>query len=298
MAPEFQDRAIDIRLAGASFSGRTLDEKVVNPFLQDKQIPCSKGPYLAVFRRQVQFDESSRGGMKDKSGYDALLICITHLEELNAKRHLERFVSYLLTKFIEMRESANITLRRIQRLSLEQYDVLLVSLLATPSGGRFPVLFTVAAFNTLKRHFSIEWEIAFQGINVADSASGMGADITIKQAGKVVLAAEVTERTVDKTRVVSTFNTKISPSEIEDYLFITKSLSPDVEARQQAAQYFAQGHEINFLEIKNWIITLLATIGKTGRATFNTEVMALLERPDVPRFVKVAWNEKLSGLLS
>src|SRR6266849_10300319 len=65
----YQDRTIDIRrpyvdLGEKSFSGRTLDERVVNPFLQDKQIPCSKGPYLAVFRRQVQFDQSSRGGMK------------------------------------------------------------------------------------------------------------------------------------------------------------------------------------------------------------------------------------------
>jgi hypothetical protein len=149
-----------------------------------------------------------------------------------------------------------------------------------------------------EKHFDQDWEIAFQGINVADSASGTGADVTIKQADKILLAVEVTERKVDKTRIVSTFHTKISPSQIEDYLFVTKSLNPDEEAKRQAEQYFAQGHEINFLEIKNWIITILATIGKHGRATFNTELMSLLERPDIPRFVKVAWNQKLSHLLS
>src|SRR5260370_10050300 len=177
-----QDRSIDIRrpyvdLGEGSFSGRTLDEKVVNPFLQDKQIPCSKGPYLAVFRRQVQFDQSARGGMKDKAGYDALMVCLTHLESQIGKKDVERFISYLLSKFIELREAANISLRRIQRLSLDQYDALLVSLLATTSGGRFPVLFTLAVFNTLKKHFSQDWEIAFQGINVADSASGTGSAI-------------------------------------------------------------------------------------------------------------------------
>src|SRR5260370_21917704 len=113
-----QDRAIDIRrpyvdLGERSFSGRTLDERVVNPFLQDKQIPCSKGPYLAVFRRQVQFDQSSRGGMKDKTGYDALMICLTHLESLTGKKDVERFISYLLSKFIALREAANIGFRRI-----------------------------------------------------------------------------------------------------------------------------------------------------------------------------------------
>lgn len=42
------DPFIDIRLPyvnqGANaFNGRTLDERVVNPFLQNKAIPCSKG---------------------------------------------------------------------------------------------------------------------------------------------------------------------------------------------------------------------------------------------------------------
>jgi hypothetical protein len=299
----YQDRSINIRRpyvdqGQGSFSGRTLDEKAVNPFLQEKQIPSSKGPYLAVFRRQVQFDKSARGGMKDKAGYDALMVCIDDLERMTSKKEIEHFISCLLVKFIELREAANIALRRIQRLSLDQYDVLLGDLLETPSGGRFPVIFTVAAFNALKKQFGLKWDIAFQGINVSDAASGAGADITIREASKVVLAVEVTERPVGKARVVSTFNAKISPAGIEDYLFITKSAEPDEQAKQQASQYFAQGHEINFLEIKNWIVNLLATIGKSGRATFNNELMNLLERPDVPKLVKVAWNEKLSALLA
>jgi hypothetical protein len=299
----YLDRKLNVRkpyidLGADAFSGRTLDERVINSFLQDKQIPASKGPYLAVFRRQVQFDDSSRAKMRDTAGYDALMICMSYLERLKSKKELDLYVRYLLTKFIELREAANIPLRRIQRFSLDQYDRLLTRVLATASGGRFPVLFTVAVYQTLRRHFHLQWDIQFQGINVADAASGSGADITISHASKVVLAVEVTERTVNKARVVSTFNTKISPAQIEDYLFITKSASPDSEAKQQADQYFAQGHEINFLEVKNWIVTVLATLGKGGRTIFNEELMILLDSPDVPRIVKVSWNEKLSNLLS
>ena len=32
-----------------SFNGRTLDEKVVNPFLQDRMIPCSEGHIWQAF---------------------------------------------------------------------------------------------------------------------------------------------------------------------------------------------------------------------------------------------------------
>jgi hypothetical protein len=50
------DKTIDIylpyiNLGENAYNGRTLDEQVVNPFLQEKRIPCSKGPFLSVFRR-------------------------------------------------------------------------------------------------------------------------------------------------------------------------------------------------------------------------------------------------------
>jgi len=62
-----------IKMGASAFSGRSLDEKVVNPFLRGKKVPCSRGPYLSVFRRQVRFDESTKQGLKDQKGYDAFL---------------------------------------------------------------------------------------------------------------------------------------------------------------------------------------------------------------------------------
>jgi len=49
-----QDRQINVRLpyinqGEGAFNGRTLDERVVNPFLQTNRIPSSRGPYLGVF---------------------------------------------------------------------------------------------------------------------------------------------------------------------------------------------------------------------------------------------------------
>jgi hypothetical protein len=47
-----QDRGIQIRVPYMGqglrpFNGRTLDEKVVTPFLRSRRIPCSRGPYLS-----------------------------------------------------------------------------------------------------------------------------------------------------------------------------------------------------------------------------------------------------------
>lgn len=62
------DRKIDIHKpyvnqGDDAYNGRTLDEKVVNPFLHEKRIPSSRGPFLAAFRRSVMFDKTTREGM-------------------------------------------------------------------------------------------------------------------------------------------------------------------------------------------------------------------------------------------
>ena len=295
------DKSINIRLPKASqgpnaISLRNFNQKVVNPFLHEKRIPCSGNPYLAVFRRAAQFDQAGRSGVRDKEGYDHFLFLIDYLESLYDDSNLETFLIYLLLGFVELREAASVALFRLQRMSLEQYEQLMVGLLATPSGGRFPVLLVVAALTAVKDLFSLDWEISWQGINVADRASGASGDITVLSGGRTLFAAEVTERPIDQSRVIVTFNTKIAPAGLEDYLFLVKTLPISEEAAQQARQYFTQGHEINFLAIKDWILMLLATTGTRGRAVFNSVFLELLGDPDVPAVLRVSWNEQLSKI--
>jgi hypothetical protein len=69
-------------------------------------------------------------------------------------------------------------------------------------------------------------------------------------------------------------------------------------AMAQARQYFTQGHEVNFLDIQEWILMLLATMGRRGRDAFNRHLAGLVDAPDVPRSIKVAWNGQLTALVS
>ncbi len=273
-----------------AFNGRTLDQQVINPFLQDRMIPCSKGPYLASFRRSVRFVPETAVGLRDKEGYSALLTYIEQLEQADQST-TRNLVIYLLRQFIQLREAARIPLSRISRLSLEQYHALVGNLLQVQSGGLIPVLLTVAMLRTINACFNLQWDISWQGINVADQASGAGGDITVKKGENILLAIEVTERPIEKARVVSTFNTKIVRAGIEDYLFVYSNSLPTEEARQAAWAYFTQGHEINFLQIRDWIVNNLATIGAKCRTIFTQEILGLFDSREVPASVKVAWND-------
>ncbi len=151
---------------------------------------------------------------------------------------------------------------------------------------------------TIKVCYGLNWEIKWQGINVADRAARVGGDITVTQDGHVMFAIEVTERPIEKSRVVSTFNTKIVQSGIEDYLFIYSKLLPSDDARQAARTYFTQGHEINFLQVTDWIVNNLGTIGAKYRTIFTQEVLALFDTREVPASVKVSWNEIVQELVA
>jgi hypothetical protein len=296
------DPGIDITLpymnqGENAFNGRTLDEKVVNPFLHENEIPCSKGPYLAALRRSVSFVPETQKGVRDKEAFGALLAFITEAASAN-KKDAERFLLFLLSHFIALREKSNVSLARINRLSIDQYGELIEALLGKSSGGLLPVLLAVATLEAVKKTYALPWHIQSQGINVADAASGAGGDVTVIRERKVLLAIEVTERAVGEDRVRSTFRTKILPNKLDDYIFLFSRGQPADEAVARARTYFAQGHEVNFASLQPWIMTFLTILGSEGRTVFTESIIAALDSKEVPAGVKVAWNDIVRRVVS
>ena len=285
-----------VKMGANAFSGRTLDEKVINPFLRTKKIPCCRGPYLSVFRRQVRFDETTRQGLKDQKGYDAFLRLLGWIASENEAGKLRGFLDYLLYRFVLLREESHVSLLKLGRVSLTQYGQLISGLLTRPSGGFFPVTIVLAMIETLRGRFSLDWQVDYQGINVADSAAGVGGDIVIKEKGEDLLTIEVTERSVDASRVVATFAEKIAPLALTDYVFAIHLEQVKPEAKQQAERYFAQGYDVNFVDIQDWLINALVLVGVKGRQLFQDRIVHYLSEEQVAKAIRVAWNEEITRL--
>src|ERR1039458_6717072 len=295
------NQQIDIRLPAIAygrdaFSGRSMQEKTVTPFLRDRGIPVSAWPFLSALRGGAKF---MKGGepriQEDMEGFDALVTIVEHLRALDVSKAKE-YLRYLLRQFIELRESGVISLKRIAKPNLEQLSNLIVGLLKVKSGGRIPALLATALFQTISECHALGWEVEFQGINVADKASGAVGDITIRKNGAILLGVEVTERPIDQARVTLTFNQKISPNAVADYLFITTS-KPEKGAFDAARSYTAVGHEMNFVPLADWLIHNLATVGPACRALFQTKIIDLLVAPGTSAALLVAWNDKMDEAL-
>lgn len=295
--PDIDIRRPYVNQGAQAYNGRTLDEAVVNPFLQDHEIPSSRGPFLSVFRRSVTFTPDTAAGLRDRAGFEAMLAFLDRLA-MAGPDDAHACLRDLLLGFIQLREASNITLLRPQRLSLDQYRRLIAGLLAVPSGGRIPVLIAVAMFQALRQSFGLDWVIEWQGINVADRASDVAGDITILSHDILLLAVEVTERPIDRARLEATFRSKILPRHVADYMFLHGAAPPAEDARLLAERYFAQGHDIAFLDLRDWTYQGLATVGAAGRQAFLTAFLGLLDQRDVPASIRLAWNDQLRRLLT
>ena len=295
------DQEIDIRLPATehgenAFSGRSLADKVVTPFMRGHAIPISASPYLSSLRGGARFETGGEPRIqRDKEGFQALVDVVDYLRGLDATK-AKTYLRFLLRRFIQLRETANIALKKIAKPNLIQLDRLIGGLLTIKSGGRIPSFLAVAMFQTLSECHDLKWEVEFQGINVADKASGAVGDITIRKAGEIILGVEVTERPVGASRVTLIFDQKVSPSALPDYLFITTA-KPEDDALSTARSYTAVGHEMNFVALASWLHDNLSVIGPACRAIFQTKMLGLIAAQDVPAEIKVAWNDKMDAAI-
>jgi hypothetical protein len=296
-----QDRKTDLRLPYTglgpnAFSGRSLDENVVNPFLRANSIPSSRGPYLSVFRRSVAFDETTEAGLRDKDGYRALLKLLAVIQQAQDEDQLLRLLDYTVLRFLRLREEAQIELIRLERLSLAQCRQLIDGLLARQSGGVFPLVVVLSMVEAIDKSFSLSWDVEYQGINVSDMAAGAAGDVTINRSGTPWLSIEITERAVDEFRVRGAFKDKVSPLGVLDYVFMVHMERIGAEAKEQAEKYFAQGYDVNFVDIREWTFNTLVTVGREGRKRFQERVISHLEQEGVKRALRVAWNQEMEKL--
>ncbi len=277
-----------------AFNGRTLDERVVNPFLGSVRIPRTSGPYLNVFRRQVQFTAATTDKVRDKKGFAAMLAIVDAVQGADSIFRMQ-LLNECLRRFAVLRDAATVAVERVERLSFDQWRALVEQLLATQSGGLLPVVLVQAGLESLGLLTGGTWRVMTQGINEADAARGAGGDITTRAGQQVLDVLEITERPIGAERVSSTFQNKMMPNGLRDYQFIAPTATVSPQAKLEAERYLAQGHEVEFADTFGWLSSLLVVLGPRGRRLFMNRLVELLG--PVPTRIRIAWNLALAAVL-
>ena len=295
VAPSADLALPSIEHGARAYSGRSLDEAVIIPSLARRLIPATRTtPYLSVLRRGKRFIDDDVVGTQDRNGYFALNRLVASLQRASAGEAAQ-MLSAIAQRFLDLRDRANIPLTRVNRLSREQSVAIVTHLLATPSGGLAPLIVSRAALEALNKYFALGWRIDAQGINAADAAVGAAGDISVFVGDRLLLAIEVTERQVQAERVRTTLVDKARPAGLASYLFFVTA-EPSEEARHVARGYFGQGHEVDFIDVAQWVAFVLTLLG-AGRSLFVDHLLSALANRDTPAAIKVAWNDAVTAAM-
>jgi hypothetical protein len=103
---------------------------------------------------------------------------------------------------------------------------------------------------------------------------------------------------VDAARVRATFAVKIAPSGLTEFVFGIHSQRLDPEASQLVERYFAQGYDVNFVDIQEWLFNNLGAVGVRGRQLFQEGIRHPLGGVGIPKALKQFWSEKIGKLVA
>jgi hypothetical protein len=52
------------------------------------------------------------------------------------------------------------------------------------------------------------------------------------------------------------------------------------------------------VDIEEWLVNTLVTVGIEGRQKFKQSILHLLAKADIPKALRIAWNQEIGALLA
>lgn len=253
------DPALDIRKPytqigdADAYSGRTYDERDVEPFIHRHDLPCNPTTAFltpALRNRNTTLTPHLNLEGRPKAAYDAALHLLddVHTHRISATDLLAEVIRSLLI-FKQERQQQLETLKAglaltgddLPPLSSEGIVTLMQQHLSSPRASRLPVLVVAAAYQTISAQLG-EKLLPLHGHTAADKQTGALGDleIALRDDDAVVTAYEMKARRVTRVDIDNALN-KLATHEarIDNYIFITTDVIDD-DVRTYARSLYAE----------------------------------------------------------
>lgn len=277
-----------------SFSGRTLDERYLTPFINQHRLPCNPTtafltPTLRNVNRPLMYDVDLVGRPRELYVKTLQLLDDVASERIEAEKLFVEIVRELLLmrdeKLARMQSLLN-SLERMEDalpLSSEQIVTLISQHLACKGASRLPVLIVAAAYQAVGEKLG-EFAQPLLSHNAADLQTKAVGDIEVYLRGDdaIVTAYEMKMKRVT-VEDIDTAVSKIIRSEytVDNYLFITTD-QIDLSVTAYALRFYEElgGVEIAVLDCIGFLRHFLHFFHRTRTTYLNAYQFLLLSEPD------------------
>ena len=266
--------------AEGSWDARSFASSVIVPWERDNQqiLGKSPDPYVSNPLRRPRLDDNAN--LRNKATWDRLVEFLEPLDDAPDDQ-LERAFWRVLLSLARRLTLQSFSYPVPQRISQARLEDLVASFLAEPSGGLRPLAVTAALFKTIGTAFQLFSEVRSQGINEADSATGVPGDIIcIDQSGDVCLAVEVKDVSLKLAHIQeASRKAKQSGNNLSGFLFAAPGLQQADSDRFKALthQNWAEGLNIYTVTIEALLGTTLVLLHESWRVKFVRELCRELD---------------------
>ncbi len=283
-----------------AFDARTIAHKVIVPFDQanHRVLGGSEEPYVNKPLRCPAVIAEYRDQQKCKADWDRLVAVLDAVEEAGAPQFTEKVLDQILAETYRLLAEARVVYPTPHRVSLPRTIEAIQRFTGVRSGGDRAEVVCTALFRTIACEFGVFDEIRRTKVNVADTASGMAADIECSLDGRVVLLVEVKDRSLTLTQLDSKLDVARA-KRISEILFLAEQGIADVDhpkVQERIQREFSSGQNIyvsNFVDFSAGILILL---GEKGRVRFLSLVGEELDTTGSAIAHRRAWAEVLRSI--
>ena len=301
--PEQDIRLHQDKLAGG-FSGRTLDTRVVTPFLRDKKFPhmAESGWLTRTLEQPHAYDLNYPGSISPRGLKDAFLRLIDNVEK-KGESVADEYLIVLLLGLIEARDrNTNLVLDRPVNMSVANVVACLKAHHAVSIEGvaRLPVLSIHAILcilaNDLERYRGCE-VLPLEKHTSADTRSNLIGDVNVQDAnGSLYEGYEVKHNVRITSDIVEVSFEKLRTTPVERYYILTTFPHKDYSEFQGQIRQIAQSHgcQLTVNGVDQTLAYYLRLVNNTKE--FINEYVTRIETDTAINFqLKESWNQIVQG---
>lgn len=293
---------------GAESAGRwdprSFCSKVIVPWVQDFDgvLGSSNDPYVSKPLRRSRLDDWDTP-LRQKPEWESLVQILETVQssqsEVIVEETLRRCLRSIARKYQELQVSFPVP----RRVSLAQTIEITERFLSEKSGGERPLIVADALMRTIGKAFGLFDEVWRQGVNEADSASGVAGDIICIRNDeefsqeKVVLVVEVKDRNLTLTELNASIE-KARQTNVWALLFVVPRLesSDESDIAIRANQEWVQGMNIYFGQLNELMRMAFSFMDERHRAEFLREIGIGINKLTVQPTLRIVWSNLLSEI--
>lgn len=296
--PELDCRSLQAAYGGpGAFDARTVAHDVLVPFDQRSfnVLGGSPEPYVNNPLRVSSVTLEHRAQQKNKDDWDKLVHILGEVQEASDEGFTRAVFRQTLIEVFRLLAGVRVTYPTPNRISLDKALEIVSGFMSTTSGGDRMEAVCSALFRTIGDAFSLFDEVKRAKVNVADTASGMLADIECWYQGRIVLLVEVKDRVLSMTQL----DRKIEGARaqhIAEILFVVQSGSGAAQDEQMGSRIyseFASGQNVYVAAFRPFAFGVLILLGERGRVKFLDEIGKELDRGGSGIAHRRAWADLL-----